>query len=348
MTSVYVSNAEAGEISQYTLRADGALEPGPRCKVGGQVMPMSVSPDKRFLVAAVRSKPCVAHTCSIERGSGALKLVGSGPLGESFPYITHDRSGRYLLSASYSAHLVSVNPVKPDGTVGEPSQVIPTARNAHAIITDKTNRYVFVPHLGTDQVFQFVFDEKSGRLSANKPPLLQLAAGTGPRHLVMSPDNSFVYLLNELTATVTTLALDAKTGTLSEKANASALPPESTLGPGMPRPQPGRDVANDIWASDIHVTPDGRFVYAAERTRSTISTLAVDRTSGILTYLGSTPTEKQPRGFRIDPAGRFMVVSGEKSDTISSYAIDPSGALRHIGKYATGKGANWVEIVDFD
>jgi 6-phosphogluconolactonase len=345
MMVVYVSNAEDSDIGQYTLRPDGSLQPGPRFEVGGQVMPMSVSPDKRFLVAAVRSTPFAAYTYSIDRRTGALKPVGSGPLAESFPYITHDRTGNYLLSASYSAHLVSVNPVKPDGTVGEPSQVIPTARNAHAIIIDQTNRYVFVPHLGTDQVFQFVFDERTGRLGANTPPVLQLKAGTGPRHLMTSPDNRFVYLLNELTATVTTLAL--QNGLLTEVSSASALSSESRLGPGMPRPQPGRDVSKDIWASDIHVTPDGRFVFAAERTSSTINTLAADA-SGKLTYVGSTPTEKQPRGFRIDPSGRFMVVSGEKSDTISSYRIETNGLLTHIGKYPTGKGSNWVEILTLD
>jgi 6-phosphogluconolactonase len=226
-------------------------------------------------------------------------------------------------------------------------QVIPTARNAHAIITDRSNRFVFVPHLGTDQIFQFVFDEKSGRLTANTPPVLQLKAGTGPRHLITSPDNRFVYLLNELTATVSTLALE--NGILKEIGSASALPPDSKLGPGMPRPQQGRDVSNDIWASDIHVTPNGRFLYAAERTSSSLGAFGVETSTGKLSYLGSTPTEKQPRGFRIDPSGRFMVVSGEKSDTISSYAIDPStGQLRHLGKYSTGKGSNWVEIVSFD
>ena len=347
-TFVYVSNAEDGDIGLYTLRVDGSLQPGQRFKAGPMVMPMSVSPDKRFLVAAVRSKPFSAYTYSIDRGTGALKQVGSGPLAESFPYITFDRTGRYLLSASYGANLVSVNPVNSDGTAGAPLQVIPTARNAHAIITDKTNRFAFVPHLGTDQVFQFQFDEKSGRLTANTPPVLQLKAGTGPRHLITSPDNRFVYLLNELTATVTTLALDSKAGTLSEVGTASALSPETKLGPGMPRPQQGRDVSNDIWASDLHVTPNGRFLYAAERTSSTINGFTVDATSGKLTYVGSTPTEKQPRGFRIDPAGRFMVVAGEKSDTISSYAIDASGALRAVGKVPTGKGSNWVEIVSFD
>ena len=87
----------------------------------------------------------------------------------------------------------------------------------------------------------------------------------------------------------------------------------------------------------------------AERTSSTLGAFRVDPQSGKLTYLGSTPTEKQPRGFAIDPTSRFVIVSGEKSDTISSYAIDAeSGALKLIGRYPTGKGTNWVEIVSFD
>jgi 6-phosphogluconolactonase len=343
---VYVSCAGDGEIGLYALRADGALEARGRFKAQAQVMPLSVSPDRRFLVAAGRSQPYAARSFAIDRGSGALSALGEGPLAESFPYITHDRSGRWLLAASYSAHLVSVNPVRPDGTVGAPAQVIPTARHAHAIITDRSNRFAFVPHLGTDQVLQFTFDEASGRLAANTPPLVQLQAGSGPRHLVASPDNRFVYLLNELTATVTTLALE--NGLLKEVSATPALPPGSRLGPGLPRPQPGRDVSNDIWASDIHVTPDGRFVYAAERTSSTIGALRADPASGRLAWLGSTPTEKQPRGFAIEPAGRFLVAAGEKSDTITSYAIEPGGTLRAAGKAPTGRGSNWVEIVGFD
>jgi 6-phosphogluconolactonase len=348
-TYVYVSNAEDGDIGLYTLNADGSLKAGERFKAEKPVMPMSVSPDRRYLVAAVRSKPFTAWTYGIDRATGALKLVGTGPLAESFPYIFFDRTGRYLLGASYGANLVSVNPVASDGRIGEPLQVIPTARNAHAIRTDNSNRFAFVPHLGTDQIFQFVFDEKTGRLAANTPPIVQLKTGSGPRHLITSADNRFVYVLNELTATVTSLALDQNTGLLSEVASVSSLPADSKLGPGAPRPTPGRNVDNDIWASDLHLTPDGRFLYAAERTSSSIGAFRVDASSGKLAYLGSTPTEKQPRGFRIDPTGRFMIVSGEKSETLSSYAIDASsGALRLVGRYPTGKGSNWVEIVSFD
>jgi 6-phosphogluconolactonase len=342
---VYVSNAEDGDIGVYRLKADGSLEAGARFKAEKTVAPTSVSPDKRFLVAAARTKPYTAYAYAIDRASGALELLGTAPLAESFPYITHDRSGRWLLGASYSAHLVSVNPVGADGRVAEPSQVLPTGRHAHAIIVDRSNRFAFVPHLGTDQVFHFLFDEKSGRLTANTPPLLQLRPGTGPRHLVVAPDNRFVFLLNELTGTVSTLEL--KSGILKEIHAVAALPPGNKLRPGMPRPQQGRDVSADIWASDIQLTPDGRFLYAAERTGSTISAFAVNTDSGRPTYLDSIATEKQPRGFRIDPTGRFMVVSGEKSETISSYAIEADGRLCHVGKYPTGRGSNWVEIVAF-
>jgi len=356
-TFVYVSNAEDGDIGMYTLQADGSLQPGQRFKAAKLVMPMAVSPDKRFLTAAVRSKPFQAYSYSIDKSSGILNLVGTGTLAESYPYIALDRSGRFLLGASYGANQVGVNPVGADGRVGEPLQVIPTGRNAHSIRTDNTNRFVFVPHLGTDQVFQFLFDERSGRLSANTPPVLQLKQGTGPRHLIVSPDNRFVYLLNELTGMVTTLSLDPNAGTLKELDSVSVLPPDTKLVPGVPRGAVGtpganqapRNTDNDIWASDLHLTPNGRLLYAAERTSSTLGAFRVDTASGKLTYLGSTPTEKQPRGFNIDPTGRFVVVSGEQSDMISSYAIDAeTGALKPIGRYPTGKGANWVEIVAFE
>jgi 6-phosphogluconolactonase len=355
-TFVYVSNAEDGDIGTYRLLDSGELQPGARAKAASVVMPMTVSPDRRFLFAASRSQPFTVHIYAIDPGTGALKPLSTAPLAESFPYITLDRTGRFLLGASCGGHLVTVNAVGVDGRVtGEPLQVVPTGRNAHAIRTDNTNRFVYVPHLGTDQIFQFVLDPKTGRLTANTPPVVQMKAGTGPRHIIVSSDNRFVYLLNELVATVTTLSLDPKTGVLTEVSSASALPADTKLVPGAPRGGGGapgsqpRNTDHDIWAADLHLTPNGRFLYASERTSSTIGAFSVDAATGELTYLESTPTEKQPRGFRIDPEGRFLIASGEKSDTISVYAIDQtSGALRLLQKYPTGKGSNWVEIVSFD
>jgi 6-phosphogluconolactonase len=356
-TFVYVSIADDGQIATYTLQPDGSLKPGQRIPAANIVMPMALSPDKRFLIAAVRSKPYQAYSYNIERSSGELELISKGPLAESFPYISLDRRGRFLFGASYGANLVSVNPVTADGRIGDPVQVVPTARNAHSIRADNSNRFVFAPHLGTDQVFQFLFDDKSGRLTANTPPVLQLKQGTGPRHLVISQDNSFMYLLNELTGTVTTLALNPSTGLLTELDSVSILPPDTKLVPGSPRgavgtpganQAQGRNTDNDIWAADLHLAPNGRFLYATERTTSTIGVLSVDGTSGKLVYLGSTPTEKQPRGFNIDPTGRFLITSGEKSDMLAVYSIDAQSGAEPVGRYPTGNGANWVEIVNFN
>jgi len=355
-TFVYVSNADDGDIGAYALRADGSLAPLARAPAAKVVMPMAVSPDRRFLYAASRSKPYTVHVYAIDRGSGALKPLATAPLAESFPYISLDASGRFLFGASYGAHLISVNAVGADGRVSaEPLQVIPVGRHAHSIRADASNRFVFVPNLGTDQVFQFTFDPRSGRLASNTPAVAQMKPMTGPRHFVFSPDNKFVYLLSELVGTVTTLSLDPKTGLLTEVGSDSVLPPGSKLQPGAPRGAvgapggpPPRNTDNDIWAADLHLTPDGKFLYASERTSSTLAAFAVDAQTGKLGYLSSVPTEKQPRGFAIDPNGRFLVASGEKSETLSVYAIEANGTLRPVHKAPTGKGSNWVEIVGFE
>jgi 6-phosphogluconolactonase len=356
-TFVYVSNAEDGDIGTYTMKPDGELLPGARVPAAKLVMPMAVSPDKRFLYAATRSKPFSVHVYAIDSGTGALKPLSVSPLFESFPFITLDRTGRFLLGASYSAHLVSVNAVGRDGLVAaEPSQVIPVGRNAHSIRIDASNRFAFVPTLGSDEIFELVFDAKTGRLASNTPAVALMKPSTGPRHFIISPDNRFVYVLSELLATVTTFALDNNTGLLTELRSTPGLPPDTKLMPGAPRvpigssnAPPPRNTDNDIWAADIHITPNGKFLYISERTSSILSAFAVDTQSGALTYVSSTPTEKQPRGFAIDPSGKFLIASGEKSETISVYAIDQAGGTLHLlQKYPGGKGANWIEIVSFD
>ena len=243
-TFVYVFDAEDGDIGVYTLNADGSLKAGERVKAEKLVMPMTVTPDKRFLIAAVRQKPFQAMTFAIDPSSGALNPAGSGTLADSYPYISLDKRGRFLFGASYGGHQIGVNPVGANGKVGEPRQVIPMARNAHSIRIDNTNRFVFVPHLGTDQIFQFTFDEASGRLAANTPPVVQMKQNTGPRHLIVLGDNRFADLLNELTATVTMLALDGGSGLLKELELVLILPPGTKLGPGMPRGAVGTPGAN--------------------------------------------------------------------------------------------------------
>src|SRR3977135_3330090 len=134
-TFVYVSNAEDGEIGAYAMQADGALKPLARTQAARGGMPMAGGANPRVLYAASRSKPYTVHVYSIDPGTGALKPLSTAPLAESFPYVSLDRSGRFLFGASYGGHLVSVNAVGGDGRVfTEPLQVIPVGRNAHSIL----------------------------------------------------------------------------------------------------------------------------------------------------------------------------------------------------------------------
>jgi hypothetical protein len=227
-------------------------------------------------------------------------------------------------------------------------------RNAHSIRTDESNKFVFVCTLGSDEIFQFTFNSKTGHLASNTPAVFLTKPALGPRHFITSSDNKFVYVLSELTGTVTTFSLNSDTGLLTEVSSTSGLPPESKLAPGAPRGPvgapggpPPRNTDNDIWAADLHLTPNGKFLYMTERTSNSLATFSVDGASGKLIFLGSTPTENQPRGFAIDPKGRFLVVSGEKSDTISAYAIDEaSGAVKLIGKYPAGTGVRFWHEAD--
>ena len=338
-TFAYVGNADSNEIGVFRLdpaSGDMALvETVPLAGVDkpGSSTPLAVSPDKRHLFVGVRSEPLQALTFAIDPGTGRLKQLGSGPLAASMPSIETDKSGRFLLSASYSGNKVAVNPIGADGIVQPATQVVPTRPKAHAIHADPDNRHVLATNLGSDELLSFGFDAKTGTLTPSDPPSIKLAAGSGPRHFVFSPDGKFVYLLGELDAVVRVLAYDAETGGLRELQQASALPAGFD---GKP------------WGADIHLTPDGRFLYASERTSSTIAAFAVDAASGQLTVIGSVPTEKQPRGFAIDPAGRQLVSVGEVSNGMTVYSIDQAtGALTALKSYPMGKKPNWVEIVTF-
>src|SRR5205085_12067901 len=112
------------------LQDSGELQPGARAKAASIVMPMAVSPDRRFLYAASRSKPYSVHVYSIDRNTGALTQLATSPLAESFPYISLDKTGRYLFGASYVGHVITLKAVGTQGPVAaEPLQVIPAGRH---------------------------------------------------------------------------------------------------------------------------------------------------------------------------------------------------------------------------
>ena len=335
---VYVGNADSNEIFVLQLeRQTGDLRvlervPIPDIVHPGISTPMAISPDRRFLYVGIRGQPQIVSGFAINPASGRLTYIASGPLADSMAYLVTDRTGRFLLGASYPGHKLTVNPIGPPGTVQPPQQVLQNYPHAHSILVDANNHYVLAPTLGNDCVNQFRFDAITGRLTPNTPPSVRMQAKSGPRHLVFHPNGRLVYVLGERDGSISVLDYDAGTGQLTEKQLVTALPPHFQ---GTPA------------AADLHITPDGRFLYGSERTSSTLTGFTVDLTNGTLSTIGSVPTETQPRGFNIDPAGGFLLAVGQLSHALSSYQIDAhTGQLTKLKDYPMGKNPNWVEIVD--
>ena len=358
-TFVYVSNAQDGNIDAFVMdAATGALTPIGKAEAAKLVMPMAVAPDKKHLYAVVRSQPVRVLTYAIE-ATGALTQKASAPLPDSMPYVATDRTGHWLFTASYGGDKLAVSPIGANGLVeAEAVQVIPTGRNAHSILPDRSNKFVYAATLGANQVLQFTFDGTTGKLTPNDPPAVGPAPGHGPRHLVFSPDNKNLYVMNELSGHVTQYAIDATKGTLTLVDTISSVPAEAGLEWGKPQAPAGttpapaaapKDEKPKVWAADVQITPNGKFLYSTERTTNKIALFTVAPGTGKLTYVANFATEAQPRGIRIDPSGRYLVASGEKSDRLSVYKIDQAtGKLGEPSRYPAGGGANWVEIIEVE
>lgn len=332
-TIAYISNADSREIYVLELEeTDGGLKLVEKIAVSGSIMPLAVSPDRRFLFGSLRSEPYAVSTFAIDAGSGRLKLQATTPLADNMCYLSTDRTGRYLFSASYSGHKISVNVIGPNAEISaRPQAVIPTGRNAHAVATDLSNRFLFVTNLGDDAILQYRFDQSSGAITPNEPPLVKTARGAGPRHFVFHPNRRFVFCLNELDGTVSTYGLSGS-GTLTGLDSISMVPSGFKEKPA---------------AADIHLTSDASFLYASERASSTLAAFRVNPESGKLTLIGNYPTETQPRGFNIDPHGKYLLAAGQKSNRLSTYAIDQkTGTLRLLSQLEMGGNPNWIEIVE--
>ncbi|RYG14773.1 MAG: lactonase family protein [Burkholderiales bacterium] len=334
-TWVYVANADSQEISVLQLdRAAGALKPVAVVPVGGSAMPMVVSKDRKFLYVALRSQPFRVVTFAIDGATGGLRKLGESTLADSMANIDLDATGKWLFAASYGGNKITVNSIGNDGVVGPVQQLVRTAPNAHAIHADASGKYVFATSLGGDNLSSWKFDAATGTLTANDPALVNVSpAKTGPRHFVWDKAQKYVYLINELDGGLDVFAYDAGKGAMTHVQRSSVVPP---------------GFAGKVWAADLQISPDGRFLYGSERTSSTLTTFKVDPATGRVQVVGQTPTEKTPRGFAVDSTGRFLVSTGQDSHGISLHAIDPATGLPGPGKSQPGgKNPNWVEIVDF-
>lgn len=273
---------------------------------------------------------------AMDPGTGGLTLINQQPtLGGYNAFMSLDRSDHYLFSVNYGeGQGVVMFPIREDGglaptcfSVEHQGTTGPVAArqersHAHCALADPNNRYVLVSDLGIDKIMVYRLDAAAGRLIPNDPPGVSLAPGAGPRHLVFHPGGRFVYLIQELNSTLSTLAYDSARGSLAVLQTVPTLP----VG-----------YSGESYCSAVHITPDGRFLYGGNRGHDSLAIYAIDPTSGWLTYVGHQPTGGEiPRDFCIDPTGRFLIVGNQNSDTLVTFRIHPdTGSLEAAGPVVT-------------
>lgn len=357
-TFVFVSNAQDGDISGFRLdRSRRRLSPIARTPAAPMVMPLAIDLDTATLHAAIRRAPFSLMSYRIDRATGQLHPLSEMPVANSLVNVRIDPSKRWLLAASYSGNLLTTFGIDDHGQLrAAPVHTFSGGQKPHATLADRDTDLVFVPYLGSDLIHAYRFDSASGRYDEQPYYTLRLPEGSGPRHVVLSANGRFLYVLNELSGTVILYARTSKDAAFVERQCVSSIPSDAGMVPGRARPPSGVAPAADdmpdpdsIYCADIHMTPNGRFLYTSERTRGLLSQFAIDAENGRIERVDTLTTVGSPRSFAIDAAGEFLVAAGQTDTRLALYAIDPtSGKLTLLAHVDSGNDANWVAFATFD
>lgn len=346
-----ISSAQENTIYLYHLSpATGELLPLGAMKGGAQPTYLTMDAAHRHLYAVSETQTYLGapgggmSALAIDPRTAMLTMLNQQPsTGASPCYISLDRTGKNALVANYSSGNVAVLPVRPDGQLAPPSATDqhqpPTGPHpnqekphAHSFLPSPDNRYVFSADLGTDKVYGYQFDAASGKITPQVAPAFTSKPGAGPRHLTFHPNGRWAYLVHELNSTVAALAYDAKAGTFQE------IETESTLPTGF---------SGTSYSADVHVSPDGQFLYASNRGDNSLAVFSIAPADGRLTLVQHVSTQGNwPRNFALDPSGRVLLVANQKSDDIFTYLVDKqTGKLTPTGKSVKVPSPMFVEVV---
>ena len=272
---------------------------------------------------------------SINRTSGDLTLLnvvssqGAGPA-----HLSVDPLGHFVFVANYGGGSFAVLPITSNGSLSNASFVQPDvdsvgpakatnappgsfaisghdAPHAHMIQADPAGTFVFGADLGQDRIYSWALNRATGTLVANTPAFVSVPPGDGPRHFAFHPNGRFFYSLQEEASTLLVFSYDAAHGALTQQQMLSTLPAE---------------FVGTNFTSEVRVSDDGKFVYAANRLHDSIGVFRVDETTGELTNVGEAWTRGDyPRSFTIDPTGNFLVSCNQRSDALTTYRIEGDG-----------------------
>jgi 6-phosphogluconolactonase len=275
-----------------------------------------------------------ATSYTIDPAAGKLSYLNNElTLPATTCHITLDHTNQVVMVSSYHGGMVGVTPVLADGRLGTTADIrqhkgasilsVQDRPRAHSVFLDRTNRFAGVCDLGLDKIMLYKLDIPGKRLIPHSE--VQIAPGSGPRHFAFHPSYAYGYVINELSSTITAFSYDEVRGELTVIQTISTLP-DSYEGENA--------------CADIHVSPDGKYLYGSNRGHESIVVYAIDALTGKLTVVEYAPTlGKHPRNFAISPDGEHLLVANKDSDNIVSFSRDsqtgklvPTGSVLKLSK----------------
>ncbi len=323
---IHKLNLESGELKPY-LTVKNVVEPSY----------LTLGKDRKYLYAVNETvefegaKSGAVSAFAINQKTGDLTFLNKQPsLGGAPCYIMVSDNQKFVLVANYVGGNVSVYPIEADGKLGAsvelkqdfgngPNKDRQEAAHAHSINLDGKNRFATACDLGVDKVYIYEFDHKNGKLKPNAAQdFFQTKPGAGPRHFAFHRNEKYAFVINELNSSITSLAFDENQGTLREIQTVSTLP-ETFKGVNT--------------CADIHISPNGKFVYGSNRGHDSIAVFKLDEKTGKLEYVEHTLTGgKTPRNFVISPDGKFLLAANQNSDSVVVFRVDEkTGKLTQTG-----------------
>jgi 6-phosphogluconolactonase len=310
---------------------------------------LALSPDKTHLYSGdeihkFQGKASGAvSSYSIESGTGHLTLLNTvSSEGDGPAHISVHPSGKYVFVANYAGGTVAVIPILDNGSLGPATDVHKDkgplgplhatsappgsfaisghdAPHAHMIEADPTGKRVISTDLAMDKILVWNFDQEKGKLIPNDPHEVSVPPGDGPRHFVFHPNRRWFYCIQEEGSAIVAFDYDDSTGEMAQKQIISTLP---------------KGCVGTNFCSEIRISPDGKFIYGANRLHDSIAWFSVGP-NGTLTAAGEQWTRGDyPRSFTIDPAGDFLYCCNQRADCVTTFSINKeSGALTFTGQY---------------
>ncbi len=326
LVGTYTSTGKSDGIYVYEFDDQtGALSY--KSKITGISNPtyLAVSPNRKQVYSVSEDKTQAINSFNYDSKSGKLTFLNKlSTSGDSPCYVSVDASGKYVFAANYGGGSIVTFQIRQDGSIGSDSQFIKhegssivkgrqSTAHAHSVVLSPDNKFLFVPDLGIDKINIYKFNpKKSAPLSPSEPASVPVTPGSGPRHITFHPKNKFAYSIHELNGMIT--AFSYKKGVLKEIQTA----------PTLPEGFKGR-----ISGADIHVSPDGEFLYGSNRgDGNDLVIYRIDQKNGRINFVGRQASlGRTPRNFTMDPSGSFLLVANQDTDNITVFKRDKKTGL---------------------